>query len=109
MNNINKENITENDYLEMADDCKNRIEEKEKENKKYKIDYINIKKQIGIIYGSIRILQDYLEAVSPDMAYDPISEHLTTSIRSICSMILFSEEEKKLDIYEEEIIDYGYV
>ena len=93
--------ITENDYLEMAEDCKNRIESKDKEILKYKNLYIEEKKKLGTIYGIIKSLQRYLEDCSPDVAFDPIAEHLINDIRSICSDTLFKEEIDKLELVED--------
>ena len=98
MEKIDDSKITENDYLEMANDCKNRLEEKDEELKAWKKKYITTKKMVSIIYGNIRSLETYLEEVSPDVAFDPIAENYMNNIRSECSHHLFHHEEKKLDV-----------
>ena len=96
--------ITENDYLEMANDCKNRLDDKEREIKIWKKKYMKTKKMISMIYGNIRSLEDYLEDVSPDVAFDPVAENYIHKIRSECSNHLFQHEETKLDIVTDIIL-----
>lgn len=95
-NNENKK--TENDYLEMANDCMKRIEVKDKEIIKWKTEYMIIKKEIANIFGLIRSLNNYLENVSPDICYDPIVEFLLDDIRRLTRDPLFEAEELQLGI-----------
>tara|TARA_R110001592_G_scaffold358285_1_gene662893 strand:+ start:337 stop:687 length:351 start_codon:yes stop_codon:yes gene_type:complete len=98
MSNNQINNKTENDYLEMANDCKNRLEERDKQINKWKTDFMLIKKEVGVIYGIIRSLNQYLEDCSPDICFDPIVEYLMNEIRRLTREVLFEEEEKRLGI-----------
>ena len=100
-----EKHTTENDYLELAEDCKNRIEMKDKELKVWIKKYMRFKKRIAIIFGTVMRLEEYLERVSPDVAYDPIAEHLISSVINDCNDYLFREEEDKLDVGGITVID----
>tara|TARA_R110001583_G_scaffold41459_2_gene131933 strand:+ start:416 stop:700 length:285 start_codon:yes stop_codon:yes gene_type:complete len=89
------ENTTEQHLLEMAEQMKEVVEKKDAELKKIKILYMDSKKSMGKLYGLVRILQENADELE-DGYY---MEWVVCEIRSIISDYLFSEEEKKLDIY----------
>lgn len=92
---------TEQEYLNICEDFKTQIERKNEEIKKYKTMYMNTKKITARSYGLICELQDYLENLS-DIGGDPVYEHLSNSIRTNVSNILFLNEEVSLGLIEEE-------
>ena len=92
---------TEQEYLNICEDFKTQIERKNEELKNYKKLYMNTKKISARNYGLICELQDYLENLS-DIGGDPVYEHLSNSIRTNVSNILFTNEEVKLGLVEEE-------
>jgi len=98
-----KKNMTENKYLEMADDFKNIMDEKDRKVKKISEKYMELKKDFSRIYGLIRELIDYLEGTT-DIEGEPVYEVLSSSIRMIASNNLFGEEMEKLDLYSEDNI-----
>ena len=81
-----QENTTEQNYLDMAEDCKNRIEEKNLElqlqtNKNKKLKKI-LYKSYGIISYLREVLQkiDFEEAIGMDMEVMGMIEHSMDSI-----------------------------
>lgn len=98
-----KKNMTEKQYLEMADDFKNIMEEKDKKVKKISEQYMNLKKDFARVYGLIRELIDYLEGTT-DIEGEPVYEVLSSSIRMIASNNIFGEEMEKLNLYSEDNI-----
>tara|TARA_R110002074_G_scaffold158530_2_gene315611 strand:+ start:175 stop:468 length:294 start_codon:yes stop_codon:yes gene_type:complete len=91
---------TEQTLLDMADDMKNIVEEKDIDLRIYKIKYMDIKKTMSKIYGLTRCLQDLLSEVDNEIDVDFIvGAWMLTEIRSMCSNELFEDEERKMDIY----------
>tara|TARA_R110002167_G_scaffold108174_3_gene276279 strand:- start:204 stop:482 length:279 start_codon:yes stop_codon:yes gene_type:complete len=88
------DNTTEQQLLEMADHMKELVEKKDSELRKMKMLYMDGKKTLGKIYGLIRLID---EDNAGDDGY--FMEWIVAEIRSTISDYLFSEEEKKLDIY----------
>ena len=89
---------TEQEYLDLAQTFKDRMDEKDKEYRLIKKKYINAKKLISQTYGIIRSIQNEMET---DFADGHLIEWLINEIRSIHSDYLFMEEEKQLGIYDE--------
>ena len=56
--NVLKLNITEQDYLELAEDAKNKFENLEKKINKKNQELIDIKKELISCYGYVRILDN---------------------------------------------------
>jgi len=98
-----KKNMTEKEYLNMADDFKNIMEEKDKKVKMICEKYMNLKKDFSRVYGLIRELIDYLEGTT-DIEGEPVYEVLSSSIRMIASNNLFGEEMDKLELNSEDHI-----
>ena len=92
---------TEQKLLEMADDMKNIVEEKDVDLKLYKEKYMELKKNMAKIYELTRCLQNLIEdmgAAEIDVEF-VVSAWMLTEIRSYCSDLLFETEEKEMDIY----------
>ena len=93
---------TEQTLIDMANDMKNIVEEKDVDMKKYKEKYMDLKKDIGKIYGLIRIIQENYgcgENGDDIGVEEVVSAWCITEVRAVCSDILFEEEEKQMDIY----------
>lgn len=90
---------TEQTLLDMANDMKNIVEEKDKDMVKYKEKYMELKKDIGKIYGLIRIIQENFGDLADIGVEEVVSAWCITEIRSMCSDVLFEDEEKQMDIY----------
>ena len=88
---------TEQEYLDLAQSFKDRMEEKNREYRLIKLRYMNGKKLISQTYGLIRSIQNEMENGFVD---DSVVEWLINEIRSIHSNYLYSDEEKMLGIYE---------
>ena len=89
---------TEQEYLDLAQTFKDRMDEKDREYRDIKIKYLHSKKLISQTYGLTRSIQMEMEADFHDAL---IIEWLINEIRSICSDYLFEKEEKELGIYGE--------
>ena len=87
---------TEQEYLDLAEQFKERMEEKNYEQKHLKIKYMESKKLISQIYGIVRTIQTELD--NPIIS-DDIVQWLLQEARSLCSDMLFEDEERKLGIY----------
>tara|TARA_R110001592_G_scaffold2156_1_gene13174 strand:+ start:2123 stop:2413 length:291 start_codon:yes stop_codon:yes gene_type:complete len=90
---------TEQTLIDMANDMKNIVEEKDVDMKKYKEKYMDLKKDIGKMYGLIRIIQENFGDMAEIGVDEIVSAWCITEIRSMCSDVLFEEEEKQMDIY----------
>tara|TARA_R110002012_G_scaffold150566_3_gene309935 strand:- start:1932 stop:2225 length:294 start_codon:yes stop_codon:yes gene_type:complete len=91
---------TEKVLLDMAEDMKNIVEEKDIDLRIYKERYMDLKKNMAKIYGLSRCLQDLLGDMEGQIDVDfVVAAWMLTEIRSVCSDELFEVEEKKLDIY----------
>tara|TARA_R110000787_G_scaffold1852_3_gene7835 strand:+ start:42 stop:332 length:291 start_codon:yes stop_codon:yes gene_type:complete len=89
---------TEQEYLALAESFKERMEEKNYEQKNLKIKYMESKKMVSQIYGIIKTIQNEVDNQFCD---EVIIDWLLQEVRSLCSDMLFEEEERKLDIYGE--------
>ena len=89
-------NTTEQDLIEMGEQFKERMEEKNKEQKELKTRYMDAKKLIAHIYGVSRSLQEEADSSTAD---DILIDWMIAEIRAHCSDFLFKEEECRLDIY----------
>mgnify|MGYP003651608259 FL=1 len=92
---MDDDNTTEQHLLEMADHMKDLVEKKDADLRKMKELYMDGKKTMGKLYGLVRILQENTDELE-DGYY---MEWVVAEIRSVISDYLFSEEEKRLDIY----------
>ena len=90
---------TEQEYLDLAQTFKDRMDEKNKEQMTIKHLYIGHKKQLSQIYGLLRTVQEEMEGTVVD---EMLVEWLINECRSICSRILFKSEEMKLGTYDDE-------
>lgn len=90
---------TEQTLIDMANDMKNIVEEKDVDMKKYKEKYMDLKKTIGKMYGLIRIIQENFGDMAEIGVDEIVSAWCITEIRTMCSDVLFEEEEKQMDIY----------
>ena len=95
--------MTEKEYLNLADDFKNIMDEKDKKLKKISEKYMNQKRDFARVYGLIRELIDYLEGTT-DIEGEPVYEVLSSSIRMITSNNLFYKENEELGLNSEEYI-----
>ena len=75
--------MIENDLLEMAEDCKQRIEEKNQELEKLKIENHELKKEIMTAYGLVRILDNLLEECLIEREVKNISDILRTHLSDL--------------------------
>ena len=89
---------TEQEYLDLAQSFKDRMEEKDREYRDIKIKYLLGKKLISQTYGLTRSIQNEMEA---DISDSILVEWLINEIRSIHSDYLFEKEERQLGIYGE--------
>jgi len=89
---------TEQEYLDLAQSFKDRMEEKDREYRDIKIKYLLGKKLISQTYGLVRSIQSEMDA---DISDSILVEWLINEIRSICSDYLFEKEERQLGIYGE--------
>tara|TARA_R110002167_G_C12648186_1_gene648948 strand:+ start:1389 stop:1676 length:288 start_codon:yes stop_codon:yes gene_type:complete len=89
---------TEQTLIDMANDMKNIVEEKDVDMRKYKEKYMDLKKDIGKIYGLIKVIQENFSNVDIGVE-EVVSAWCITEVRAVCSDILFEEEEKQMDIY----------
>ena len=88
---------TEQEYLDLAQTFKDRMDEKNREYRLIKLKYMNGKKLISQTYGLIRSIQNEM---GNNFVDDAVVEWLINEIRSIHSDYLYSEEEQTLGIYE---------
>jgi len=102
-NQINAENVTSNEYLEMANHCKKLLEEKDKEIQKLKRLNLEFKKVICVSYGLARtadLITDNF--VSTDnFIFKQISD-LIHEIRSVTSICLFPEDDDEDVLFHRE-------
>ena len=90
-------NRTEQEYLDLAQSFKDRMEEKNREQLQLKQTYMSLKKQMCQLYGLLRSIQDEMES---DVSDEILLDWLINECRSICSRNLFKEEEERLGIYD---------
>jgi hypothetical protein len=103
MTDKNISNITEKEYLNMADEFKEIMDIKDKSLKSISSKYMNLKKDFARVYGLIRELIEYLDGTT-DIEGEPVYEVLSNSIRLIASNNLFGDELEKLGINTEDHI-----
>lgn len=88
--------MIENELLEMSNQMKDIVDKHEKDSKLYKQKYMDLKKSICHIYGLVR--QTY---EMPDPHDDGVLvSYFIHQVRSLCSEILFTEEEEALGLLE---------
>ncbi len=87
---------TEQDLLEMAEQFKERMAEKEHEHRGMKVSYLESKKLIAHVYGLIRSLQTECDSSICDAI---LVEWMIAEVRTLCSDYLFKAEEDRLDVY----------
>ena len=87
---------TEQELIDMGQQFKERMEEKNKEHLELKTRYMEAKKLIAHLYGITRSLQEEADSSINDGI---LIDWLIAEIRSHCSDFLFKEEEIRLDIY----------
>jgi len=87
---------TEQELIEMGQQFKERMEEKNKEHLELKTRYMEAKKLIAHLYGITRSLQEEADSSINDGI---LIDWLIAEIRSHCSDFLFKDEEIRLDIY----------
>ena len=87
---------TEQELIEMGQQFKERMEEKDKEQLQIKTRYMEAKKLIAHLYGVSRSLQEEADSSVNDGI---LIDWLICEIRSHCSDFLFKDEEIRLDIY----------
>jgi len=87
---------TEQDYLDLAQTFKDRMDEKDSEQRETKEKYMDGRKYACVIYGLIRTLQREMDSEFHDQI---LVDWLIAEIRSISSDLLFKNEEDKLGIY----------
>ena len=87
---------TEQELIDMGQQFKERMEEKNIEHLELKTRYMEAKKLIAHLYGVTRSLQEEADSSIND---DVLIDWLIAEIRSHCSDFLFKEEEIRLDIY----------
>lgn len=90
--------MTEQAYIEICNDFKDIIEEKDEELKKYKQLYMCYKKLICKLYGLSRCLDNHIDNSGLD---NEIISNLIETIRGDCSDMLFSREEIDMGLYPE--------
>ena len=93
----------EQEYLELADHFKTVLDEKDTELRFYKKKYMAYKRHIARIYGLACEINEYVE----DILINEMSftfQILMNSILSLTTSVLFSKEDKELDIIDEVLI-----
>lgn len=97
-NNENRnENRTENEFLNLANEFQEIMNQKEEKIKHISRKYMDQKKDFARIYGLIRELIDYLDN-STDIEGDPIYEMLSNGVRTVASENLFGKEYRHLNL-----------
>ena len=91
--------VTEKEYLDMANHCKELIERKDNQIYKLKSVILDTHKAVSQIYGNIRNLDEFLENNIEELKDNKIIEYLIEKIRSISSDILFYDIENEHLIY----------
>ena len=79
--------MSENDLIEMADDCKNRIQEKNRELYFLKKKNHEIMKELITCYGIVRVLDNLLEQVEVESEIKNISDVLRTHLSDLFDKI----------------------
>lgn len=87
---------TEQEYLDLAQTFKDRMDEKDSEQRDTKVKYMDSQKLMCVIYGLIRSLQREMDSEFSDQI---LMDWLVAEIRSISSDFLFKKEEDRLGIY----------
>ena len=91
---------TEKILIDMAEDMKNIVEEKDIDLRKYKERYMDLKKSLAKIYGLTRCLQELVAEMEGHIDVEfLVGAWMLTEIRAMCSDELFGAEERKMDIY----------
>ena len=80
--------MLENEFLEMAQDCKDRIIDKNKELDLLKIENHELKKDIMTAYGLVRVLDNLLEDCLVDRDVKNLSDILRTFLSNTFDKIL---------------------
>lgn len=90
--------LIENDLIEMSNHMKEIVNKHENDAKRFKVKYMELKKVIAHIYGLIR--HTYM---MPDPHDDGVLvSYFIHAVRSICSDVLFTEEEEKIGLFEDD-------
>ena len=97
-NNNNNDNMNSQTYLNICNDFKTIIDKKERDLKEFKVNYFNLKKKIGKMYGGLKILNDHINSVFYDATLEPFIVKMLEILNDDCEDIIFGEEEAKLDI-----------
>ena len=93
-------NPNEGMLLDLSNQMKDIVEEKDELIKKISEKYMNSKKLLGKIYGLIRVVQEQIDDKgTPAGTDDYIIDWLIAEIRGNISDYLFMKEEKVLGIY----------
>ena len=87
---------TEQEYLDLAQTFKDRMDEKNSEQREIKVKYMDSRKLFSQIYGLIRSLQREMDSEFSDQI---LLDWIIAEIRSISSDYLFKSEEDTLGIY----------
>ena len=93
------EDKTEQEMLEMAEQFKECIKEKDIEHHNMKAKYMDSKKTIAYLYGQIRMLQEMSVDWSDNSDIGWTIEYIISDMRSKISDFLFKSEEDELEIY----------
>jgi len=91
--------VTEKEYLDMANHCKELIERKDEQIRKLKHVILDTHKAVSQIYGNIRNLDEFFNDNLEELKEYRIPEYLIEKIRSISSDILFYDIENEHLIY----------
>tara|TARA_R110000823_G_scaffold310939_1_gene436122 strand:+ start:2871 stop:3185 length:315 start_codon:yes stop_codon:yes gene_type:complete len=93
-------NPNEGMLLDLSNQMKEIVEEKDELIKKISEKYMNSKKLLGKIYGLIRVVQEQIDDKgTPAGTDDYIIDWLIAEIRGNISDYLYTKEEKLLGIY----------
>lgn len=93
------EDKTEQEMLEMAEQFKECIKQKDLEHHNMKVKYMDAKKTLACLYGQIRMLQEMAVDWSDNSDIGWTIEYIISDIRSKISDFLFKLEEGELEIY----------
>tara|TARA_R110000822_G_scaffold12943_8_gene46571 strand:+ start:1291 stop:1554 length:264 start_codon:yes stop_codon:yes gene_type:complete len=87
MEEINIGNITENAYLELADQMKEIVDEKDKELKKYKNETEETKKVLFKIYGMVDYVREIISNIDMDLNNINLEDILDICVEKIEKII----------------------
>tara|TARA_R110000851_G_scaffold324969_1_gene492611 strand:- start:436 stop:699 length:264 start_codon:yes stop_codon:yes gene_type:complete len=87
MEEINMSNITENAYLELAEQMKEIVEEKDKELNKYKKKTAETKKTLFKVYGMIDYVREIISNIDMDLNNINLEDMLDICVEKIEKII----------------------